>query len=328
MIRGVPRVAVAVLVNLAVAACYFVSGRLGLLERVTIGAAVVTPLWPPTGIALASLLFLGLRVWPGIALGALAVILTINPFNPASWGIVVGNTLAPVGAYLLLRRVDFRVRLDRLRDGAALVFLGAFTGMLISSTIGNTVLLLDGALPPSGFWAAWSSWWTGDAMGVLVVTPLLLALRTARPPWDGGPHRWAELALLLGGTAAVTLVTSRSALELLFLVFPLLIWAALRFQLLGAAPCVLLVSVLTVVAATDHNGPFAHHGLLGVMVTLQALNGAAALTGLLLSAVIAERENTHRRIEEACRGLAQVVARLAPGETEHRWPPSGDDGLR
>lgn len=130
--------------------------------------------------------------------------------------------------------------------------------------------------------------------------------------------------VLLAGTVLVTLAVTNSQLSLLFLVFPLLIWAALRFQLIGAAPCVLVVSVLAITAATDHRGPFAHHGVLQTMVILQALNGAAALTGLLLSAIIAEQQSMYRRIESACRGLAEVVARLAPGEAGSGWPPPGD----
>ncbi|GAA2142636.1 MASE1 domain-containing protein [Kitasatospora kazusensis] len=318
------RVGAAGLRILAVAAAYFVAGRLGLLQQVVIAGAKVTPLWPPTGIAVTCLLLFGLRIWPGIALGAFLVIVSIGPADPGSVGIVAGNTLAPVCACLMLRRVGFRIELDRLRDGLALVFLAALTGMLISATVGTSTLVLSGSLPLSGYWSTWSAWWTGDAMGVLVVAPLLLVLRTARLPRDTGPYEWAEAVLLLAGTTVVTLVVSRSSLDLLFLVFPLLIWAALRFELVGATPCVLLVSVLTITAATDHAGPFAHHSLLATMVTLQALNGSAALTTLLLAAVVAERESTYRKIEHACLDLAEVVARLAPGEPGPGWPPTDE----
>jgi len=313
---------------LAVAAVYFAAGRIGLLQQVVVAGAKVTPLWPPTGIALTCLLLLGLRIWPGIMLGAFLVIATIGSFNPATVGIVAGNTLAPVCALLMLRRVGFRVELDRLRDGLALVFLGAFAGMLISATMGAGSLVLDGALPASSFWHTWSAWWTGDAMGVLVITPLLLIIREIRLPRGTTPYQWAEPAVLLAGTAVVTFVVTRTSLNLLFLVFPLLIWAALRFQLVGAAPCVLLISVLTISAATDHVGPFAHHGLLAIMVTLHALNGAAALTALLLAAIITERKTTYRRIQQACIELAEVVARLAPGEAGPRWPPTEDGDRR
>jgi integral membrane sensor domain MASE1 len=309
---------------LAVAAAYFVGGRIGLLEQVTVGGVQVTACWPPTGIALTCLLLMGLRVWPGIALGTLLVIAAISPLTPASFAIAAGNTLAPVCSVLLLRRAGFRTELDRLKDGVSLVFLGALIGMLISATVATVALVVAGSLPAEDFWVTWLAWWTGDAMGVLVVTPLLLAVRRFRPPHDVPLYRWAEPVVLLAGVAAVTLLGTRSTLHLLFLVFPLLMWAALRFQLIGAAPCVLLVSVISVIAARDQVGPFEAHELFATMVTLQALNGSAALTALLLSAVVAERESTYLKIEQACIGLAEVVARLAPGTGTPGTPPAAD----
>ena len=323
--EGLRRPVTTGLLILAVAAAYFGAGRLGLLRQVTVAGARVTPLWPPTGIALVCLLTLGLRIWPGIALGETLVILSLGPFSAASAAIVAGSTLAPVCAYLMLRRAGFRIELDRLRDGVALVFLGGMGGMLLSATVGSTALVLDGALPADDFWSTWWPWWAGDAMGVLVVAPLLLVALTSRPDEEISGYRWAEAALLLGGTAFVTVLVTRTTLDLLFLVFPLLIWSAIRFRLPGAVSCVLMVSVLVIWAAIDRSGPFEHQSTVGVMVTLQALNGTAALTTLLLAAVVTERRSTYRRIEEACQALTEVVARLAPGHHPPAGPAPGQD---
>ncbi|MGO4757482.1 MASE1 domain-containing protein, partial [Streptomyces sp. 2MCAF27] len=272
--------------------------RIGLLQELVRGQ--VTPLWPPTGIALACLLLLGLRTWPGITLGALLVNAPIGPTVPAVVAIVAGNTVAPVCSYLLLQRMEFHTELNRLRDALSLVFLGALAGMLISSTVGTGVLVLAGALPTDAFWTTWWVWWTGDAMGVLVVTPLLLVLSRARPPRGVHPYRWAEAGLLVVATTVVALLVTHSVGSLLFLVFPFLIWAALRFQLAGAAPCSLIVSVCAIQATAAGAGPFAGHTLLARMVTLQAFNGSTALTALLLSAIIAERNRTRQQIELIC----------------------------
>lgn len=296
----------------AVAVAYYATGRIGLLQRVVVGSAMVTPLWLPTGVALAGLLWLGIRVWPGIALGTYLAIEKISTFTLPDIVIVAGNTLAPVCGYLMLRRVGFRLELDRVRDGLALVFLGGLVPMLISATAGTWILDLTGDLPRTQFWSTWSAWWAGDAMGVLLLTPVLLALRKPRLPRD--PYRAAEAAALLVAVVAVTLVATRSPLSLLFLVFPLLIWAAVRFQLAASAPCALLVSVLSISAAIDRVGPFAHHTLFELMVNLQALNGAVALTGLLLSALVTEQNNIRLKIEQICEDLAEVVDRLAPGK--------------
>lgn len=309
---------------LAVAGAYYAAADLGLLRQVTVHGAVVTPLWPPTGIALGALLFMGLRVWPGIALGSLLVIATLSGSVSASTALVVaGNTLAPVCAFLLLRSVGFRPELARLRDGVALVFLGAMTGMAISASTGTAVLLADGKLPASGFWPVWAAWWAGDVMGVLVVTPLLLVLRRLRMPRL--TDRWMEGTALLVVVVPGTLLATRSSLSMLYLVFPILVWAALRFQLAGSAPCALLISVLAVVAGTDRVGPFMDHTMLEVMVNLTVLNGAVALTALLLAALVAEQQTVRHRIEHACEELADLVDQLAPGRSAAAWPSRSRD---
>jgi integral membrane sensor domain MASE1 len=296
---------------LLVATAYYLSAQIGLELALVRGQ--VTPLWPPTGIGLACMLLLGLRTWPGITLGALLVNAAYGPSLLAVVAISAGNTAGVVCAYLLLRRVGFRVQLDRLKDALALVFLGAFVGMLASATIGAGTLVLAEAIPAGRFAATWSIWWTGDAMGVLVVAPVLLVAATLRwRPWNVPPIRLVEAAGLLLGTGAVMFAVIRTPVPLLFLAFPFLIWAALRFQLAGAAPCALVVSVITVLAATAGSGPFAEVSQVTTMITLQAFNASAALTALLLAAVTAERDQAHRAVERACVQLAYTVAELEP----------------
>ncbi|MFJ8013480.1 MASE1 domain-containing protein [Streptomyces sp. NPDC096339] len=308
---------------LAVAAAYYGSAKLGLLQQLV--RDQVTPLWPPTGIALAALLMLGLRVWPGIALGAFLANVFLGPSLLSVLAITAGNTLAPVCACLMLHRAGFRNELDRLRDVLALVFLGALAGMLISSTIGSGVLVLSGAVDAGDFWPTWSVWWTGDAMGILVVTPFLLVLRKARWPSRAGPGRWLEAVALALGTVSVTLLVTRTPdSTLLFLVSPFLIWAAFRFRLPGSAPCALVVSTLAILAAAGNKGPFAGEDVFTVMVTLQAFNGTTALTALLIAAIITERDRTYEEIKQVCVRLAEMVARMEPRPESYELPPEDD----
>jgi integral membrane sensor domain MASE1 len=294
-----------------VAAAYYAAATIGL--RLAIVGGQVTPLWPPTGIALACLILFGSRVWPGITLGALAANITLGPTAAAVVAISVGNTLAPVCAYLLLKKVGFRRELDRLVDALALVFLGAFAGMLISATIGGATLMLSGAIPASRFWATWSVWWAGDAMGVLTVAPLLLVATRIRLPKKINPYRAAEAVALVSGTFAVTVFATSNSARLLFLVFPFLIWAALRFQLAGAVPCALIVSTVTILAAARGAAPFAGLSLATTMIVLQAFNGSVALTALLHAAITAERDRARQDVEDACAQLAQAVNLLSQG---------------
>ncbi|MFG2606311.1 MASE1 domain-containing protein [Streptomyces sp. NPDC048514] len=309
---------------LAVAACYYAAGRLGLLRELSVDGAVVTPIYPPTGVAVAALLILGLRCWPGIALGSLLVVLSLTSFRPDVLVILFGSTAAPVCAAVLLRRAGFRSDLSRLRDGVALVFLAALAAMLISSTLGVGVLVLTDRLAWHSFWSVWLAWWVGDAMGVLIVTPLLLLLHEAR--WPPPLGRWKEATSLAVITCCLVPLAVYTSISLLFLVYPLVIWAALRFQLVGSVLCALLTSVVATVAATDGAGSFSGLGRIEVMVKLQAFNGALALTALLLSAVIIEQRNTRNSVEKACQELVEVLEHLTAGDAPPpRAHPDADE---
>ncbi|MFG2932942.1 MASE1 domain-containing protein [Streptomyces achromogenes] len=296
----------------AVAACYYAAARLGLLRELTVEGAVVTPIWPPTGVAVAALLIFGLRCWPGVTLGAFLAVLSLTTPGVEVLGVLFGNTAAPLCAALLLRRAGFRTDLSRLRDGLALVFLAALAAMLISATVGAGFLVLTDGLPAASFWPVWLAWWVGDAMGVLIVTPLLLSLHRARLPLPLGRRREAT-ALAVVACLLVPLA-AYSPISTLFLVYPVVIWAALRFQLVGSVLCALLTSVVATVAATDGVGAFAGLDRIEVMLKLQAFNGATALTALLLSAVIIEQRNTRDSVEKACQELVEVLEHLTAGE--------------
>src|SRR5207245_2705493 len=163
---------------LVVGLAYYVAARLGL--RLSLIQKNVTPLWPPTGIALVAFLVLGRATWPGVALGAFLVNLPISTNAPAAAVTAVGNTLAPLVAATLLTRVGFRRQIDRLRDAVAIVVLAALLSMTISASIGTATLVVSGAIHARKFLSAWAVWWTGDAMGVLVVAPFRLSVGVFR----------------------------------------------------------------------------------------------------------------------------------------------------
>jgi integral membrane sensor domain MASE1 len=287
---------------LAVALAYYATAQMGLVLALVKGQ--VTPLWLPTGIAVAALLMSGRKVWPGITLGAFATNISLGPDFASVLLITAGNTAAPLVAWYLLTRFGFRTRLDRLKDALLLVFAGALGAMLVSAAVGAAALKISGSIPWRDVPAVVSVWWTGDAMGVLVFTPLLLTLPRH---WHAPPTRLAEAAVLLVVTAAIASFVTVEESRLLFLVFPMLIWAALRFQHAIAAPCAVIISVAAVMSAAS--GHFIQTDLLTTMIVLQAFNGSMALTGLLLSAITSERNQAREAIERACEQLADTVAR-------------------
>jgi integral membrane sensor domain MASE1 len=146
-----------------VAVAYFGAAKLGL--ALAFANSSVTAVWPPSGLALAAVVTLGARVWPGIALGAFLANLTTQGSVPAVCGIAAGNTLeALVGAFLL-SQVGFRTSLERLRDVGALVLLAGVLSTIVSATIGVTSLKADGLVHHGMLLSTWRVWWLGDLGG-------------------------------------------------------------------------------------------------------------------------------------------------------------------
>ena len=173
MVQTVRRLSPVVL-GLAFAAIYIAAARLGLTMAFV--AAQVSPVWPPTGIAIAAVLLLGYRVWPGIWLGAFVANVGAHEPLGTAVGIAVGNTLeALAAAWLLHRALDFHAALNRLRDVLGFIGLAALAATTVSATVGVTSLCLGGVQSWSHYPQLWWIWWLGDAIGALVVTPVLLA---------------------------------------------------------------------------------------------------------------------------------------------------------
>ena len=276
-----------------------------LVARLSLGLALVhgqvTPIWPPTGIALVAILVFGRWMAVAVYLGALAVNLPIGPTPLGAAVIALGNTLAPLGAAELLNRIDFRRELDRLQDAFAIIVFGALVAMTLSASVGSAVLVLSDTVPVSNFWTTWAVWWTGDAMGVLLVAPFLLSLMP-RPTEPALTFTTGlQLMGLLVCIAVVTYVLFESPLRLEYLVFPLIMVAAWRFRLRGAAPAALIASGLAVASAVQGTGPFMGEGLLEKMITLQVFNVFVALSSFVLSSYVdaREREDRVRRMYEA-----------------------------
>jgi integral membrane sensor domain MASE1 len=182
-------------------ALYFGAGKLGLAIPFT--NSNVSPIWPAAGIAVAAVLIWGIQVAPAIAFAAfLTNFLTPIPTS-ASVAIGLGNaSSAVVAAYLLRRSSDFQTSLPRLTDVLKLVTVAALLTTTLAASVGVTALSLVHTKAWSGYGSAWRIWWLGDAMGVLVVAPLVLTARELIAVYRG--WRLVEACFLL----TAVLVTS------------------------------------------------------------------------------------------------------------------------
>ena len=279
------------------AAIYVIAGRVGFTAAAV--HPVVSSAWPPSGIALGTLLLLGTRYWPAIALGAFVVNLTggIGPLVAAS--ISVGNTLEAVtGAWLLTRLAGFRPSLQRLRDALALTAIGALGSSIIGATIGTTVLALSGYADGISRVTMWLGWASGDAIGIVVVTPLILAWASG-----GRPQPSKREALEATVLAAILLLSTVALFQIpfsyVYAIFPVTIWAALRFGARGATTASAVVSVLAIWYTVRGFGPFATSSAVSNLFELQTFIALLAVTGLIIAAVIGERRATELELQRS-----------------------------
>ena len=277
----------------ALAGIYYAGAKTGyVLEFSGPVAAIV---WLPVGVGISFLYLGGLRFWPGVLIGdLLANNYTALPIGSAL-GQTVGNMLEIVLATVLLRRLVRRGSpLDTI-PGVGAIVVAIAAGAAVSATIGALSLRAGGVVHSADVPTLWRTWWLGDASGALVVVPLALA-------WYGPlPRHWSrervlEAAILLTTIVGLAEFASRSEDPLMYLVFPTLIWAALRFGQRGASIAVATTALFTVWHTTHYTGPFHFESVTRSVLNAQLFIAVAALSALCLAAVVSEREQIATRL--------------------------------
>jgi diguanylate cyclase (GGDEF)-like protein len=287
------------------AVVYFVAGKLGL--QLAYVQASATAVWPCTGIAMAALLVFGYRVWPGILIGAFLVNLTTAGTVATSIAIAAGNTLEGLaGCYLVNRFARGKDAFVRAQDIFKFALFAGMIATAVSATIGVGTLAAAGFANWEAFGSIWCTWWLGDAVGAVTVTPLLLLW------WENPSLKWTreqimELAFLFLGLFATGWVVFgkpfHSELKnypLEYLCIPFLIWAAFRFGRRKAATALCALSMIAVWGTLHGYGPFARESQNTSLLLMQAFMGIMAITTLALAAEVSER----KRAEERVRNLA------------------------
>jgi PAS domain S-box-containing protein len=266
------------------AALYAAAGKLGLaLALVNVSATAV---WPPTGIAVAALLIFGARAWPGIFLGAFFVNETTAGSVVTSLAIAAGNTLEAVAAgYLVSRFAGGRTALRRVTGIFRFVLLAGLVCSALSATVGVTALSLGGFARWAEFGSLWLTWWLGDAVGTIVVAPVLLCWAE-----DADLRRWrariVELLLVLLVLIAVgwTAFVYTDA-PVGFLTLPICIWAAFRFGQREAATATCVLSAIATWGTVHGYGSFAATQTPNsALLLLQAFMAVITLVGLVVGA--------------------------------------------
>jgi PAS domain S-box-containing protein len=297
-------------IGLIVAVTYVAAAHLGF--RVAFVAEQVTTVWPPTGIAIAVLLLWGQALWPAIWAGAFVANATSDAPLWTAAVVATGNTLEAVAAVWGLRQLPrFDLSLQRVPDTLAFIVVAACSSTVVSASLGVATLCAAAVQPWTRFGELWWEWWLGDALGALVVAPVVLTT-IRRASWLR--QRWVETALLLSGTVlAIEVVFSQPFVPtftphpLAFTLFPIVVATAIRCGQPATSLVVLAASAVTIWNTIKGAGPFASPELHGSLILLQVFMVVLAGTGLLLAAAKAERETGERR-RAAAHAVGEVLA--------------------
>ncbi|MHB8135705.1 MAG: MASE1 domain-containing protein [Anaerolineaceae bacterium] len=289
---------------------YHLAARLGLLMANV--QPNTSPVWPPTGIAIAALLLFGIRYWPGITLGVIFGYMFNNNALNVSIGLAIGNTLeAVVAVYLLRRFMDFHNTLGRIQD---VIGLGIFSAIAttISATIGVITLLIVGNNIQPYIWTIWFTWWIGDFLGALVITPLLLIWFSSWPiRWKRKTMIEAGLVLLLLLIVTVYVFANQTLGQvtheaMVYVIFPFVMYAALRFTQIGAVNSVALVSGIAIYGTAIGSGPLVRSSINESLILLQTFLGVVSLTALTLGATTSQRQAAEEALRQQVKDLAKL----------------------
>lgn len=310
----------------------FLGGLSWLGREFTVPSEPFSAVWLPSGLVLSALLMSPPRHWPAVALTTIAMGFSHVHPDPAPVLTLLVSTCGALegllGAFLLRRLVGPRLSLHRLRDVIGLVTLAAGLSTLPTSFLSVALIEFEQEGHWQGYWYAWRVFWTGEAMGVLVLTPLLL-IWLQGSKGGGCRRRWELGALLLFlGLATHTVFRGEPLGQwtfhpLIYLAFPCILWAALRFGAHGTTAATVIFSAIALWHTSHGHGPFAipvaeprmltsSHSL----VMLQSFLGAVSISGLLLAAALGERRHAQLKVSALNEELRQSLEKLARTQSE------------
>ncbi|MBI4044997.1 MAG: MASE1 domain-containing protein [Candidatus Diapherotrites archaeon] len=274
---------------------YFFAGKFG-LSFATIHPSA-SPIWMPTGIAIAALMVFGYRVWPVFFAGAFLFNFTTTGDIPTSVAIGVGNTLEGlIAAFWVNRYANGRFAFNHPYDIFKFVVLAGILAPIFSATIGVTSLVLAGLAPMSNFAAIWFTWWVGNATGALVVAPFIVI-------WCNNLHirldfkKIFEVVMFLSALIITVFIVSSDTQALKFLTIPFVIWSAFRFGQRGTALFVLLLSWIILFVTISSLGAYAvsapqNHTFLIAQIFIALIS----VIGLTVSCVVSENHKTTKML--------------------------------
>jgi signal transduction histidine kinase len=264
----------------------------------------ISTFWPGSGLLMAALLLTSPRQWAGLLFLAVianvvseAVVLGHSAWQGLMFGI--GNGLeGTVGAWLLRRYLKAPPALQSVRDVLALTLFGMIVSVGLSALIGATVLSVQGFRFPFSF--ILQAWWLADALGVLIVVPVILSWASAvqRGFQRAAPSRVVEGVALFAALIVVGQLVfgaepapAASMLDFPYVIYPILLWAVLRFDLRVVTAALMVTAFMVVLNANLGRSPFvvAGQSVREQVLAIQAFLAVTTLSTLIVAAMVHER---------------------------------------
>jgi PAS domain S-box-containing protein len=315
---------------LVVAIAYFGLAKLGL--RLASINPSASPIWPPTGLALAAVLLGGFWMWPAILIGAFAANVTTAGTPVTAAVIALGNTLeALAGGFLIERWSGGRDTFMSPWRVAKFALVAVGPATVISASVGVVTLCVAGLAVWTNFTPIWVTWWLGDAAGALVVTPVIVLW--AQSEWRTFDAReLGAVTVTLLAAAAVGLIAFSPLLPRTEYTSPLgflsilpLLWAALRRGPRDTATVGLILTGFVIWGTIGQAAPFGNIGLNASFVLLLTFMISVTVPSLALSADVAMRGRTEdkllrtqfdldQRVKERTAALAEANIHLTEAQ--------------
>ena len=305
-----PKISLYIVQVLLFAVVYYIAGELGLM--IDTGQSGVTPLWPPSGVALFVLLVYGIRFWPGIIFGIFLLAKMHDiPLLAASMGAMAQVTEATLACYLF-KRYQVDISLQNVIHVIRFIVI-ACVATFVSALIGSVGMVMAQSGSISDYLFIAEMWWMGDVIGMLVFTPFLLVwLKQTFPRWKKA--QYLELSFVISGILAVAIFNQylvnklgEQAPLLLYLFLPFAVWAGARFHQHGATLSSVLISALLFWIIQHVEGAFLSLITLNYILLEMSFVTVTTATALFIAALFSERVISETLLKESHAELEEKV---------------------
>lgn len=315
-------------VNLSIGIIYYLTAQWG--RTLTSAHNQITPVWPPDGLALAAMLVLGYKTWPGVWFGSylgniwaffqsdnwLVAIFSIIQVGSIATGTTCGILL---GTWLLRKFTKNINPFLQIKDVFKFFTLSGILAPLVSATVGVTTLCFGGQVSWSNFPKSWLVWWVSNVAGIFVFTPVLLVggVYLLKVGKNRGKiyedlrkikfDKIRELIILICILLSIAIMTFFWGYNLEYMLMPCLVWSAFRFGQMGTSVLTTIITLMAILGTVQGTSSFAKSSLNQSLTLLQSFITIVVWMTLVLTAVIAERNQATNDLKLALENEAKLA---------------------